>query len=304
MNAGSGGADISAGYLVQLTGDSPGLLYPLTNGAHSIGRGMENAFCIMNASVSRQHAIVWVDPHTGVRISDLGSTNGTYRNGGRLSARGEQRLDDGDLIRFGAEIVVKYTRPDPTEIEAQRELFERAVRDPLTGLFNRRYFLERTRRLIHTDGFGPRGLALLMVDIDHFKRINDRHGHDGGDAVLREIAEVLRVSTRSDDLVARYGGEEFILALPNVTMDLARRRGERIRAAIEARAVTVGQATVDVTASVGIAFVPSTVPSELEPLIAAADRALYAAKDSGRNRVVLCSENALSELRTTVDDEP
>jgi two-component system cell cycle response regulator len=127
---------------------------------------------------------------------------------------------------------------------------------------------------------------VLMIDIDHFKRVNDTFGHETGDAVLREVATVLRQCTRSQDLVARYGGEEFVVALPIASLGLATERAERIRRGLSARRILAQGAPLRITASIGVAFTPAGRPLPVEALIASADQSLYRAKDGGRDRVV------------------
>jgi two-component system, cell cycle response regulator len=126
----------------------------------------------------------------------------------------------------------------------------------------------------------------LMLDVDHFKQINDRYGHVAGDDVLREVATVIRESTRAEDLVARYGGEEFVIALPVSLASLAVRRAERIRVELAARTIVAGSHHVRLTASVGLSFNPPGWPRNERALIVSADQALYQAKAGGRNRVV------------------
>jgi diguanylate cyclase (GGDEF)-like protein len=145
------------------------------------------------------------------------------------------------------------------------------------------------------------GLAVLMLDIDHFKRINDRYGHVAGDGVLREVAAVIRESTRAEDLVARYGGEEFVVALPVSTPQLATERAERIRCNLAARTIYAGNDEIRVTASLGLAFGPSGGSRHEVALIMAADQALYQAKAEGRNRVVyggLATQQTLAMRKT------
>ena len=162
------------------------------------------------------------------------------------------------------------------------------MRDPLTGLYNRSFFLDQIGPMAELGASRGQGLAVLMLDIDHFKRVNDTLGHDAGDAVLREVAAVLRESTRGEDLVARYGGEEFVAALPVASPGQATERAERIR--VEPRRPADrppgGSPPLRVTASLGLAFAHPGRLRSASALITAADHCLYQAKNAGRNRVV------------------
>jgi two-component system, cell cycle response regulator len=159
--------------------------------------------------------------------------------------------------------------------------------DPLTLLLNRRALTERLAAEVERSRRYSSALSLLMVDLDHFKDVNDQHGHLVGDVVLRAVAEVLQQAVRSADVVARYGGEEFVVVLPETPLSGARVFAERIRAAIAAFpfAADAGHGPVQVTASVGIAVFPSDGVDSVGDLLARADEALYRAKSAGRNRV-------------------
>ena len=127
------------------------------------------------------------------------------------------------------------------------------MRNGLTGLYNRAYFLNQVEKLAIRSVTEGIGLAILMVDVNHFKRINDRHGHLIGDVVLRDVSGVLRESTRTEDLVARFGGEEFIIALPVASAELATDRADRIRRNVAARRIRTAVGEVRVTVSTGLA---------------------------------------------------
>jgi diguanylate cyclase (GGDEF)-like protein len=261
-------------------------MFRISGGGTQLGRGAENTYSLQESCISRNHAYVRADTKNDAWLTDLGSTNGTFVNGQRLSANGPHLLKDGDRIQLGSVLVLKFVRLNPSEERFQREMFERTVRDALTGLYNRAYFSNQVGPL--TEGVSMRGLgmAILLLDIDRFKRINDTYGHDVGDDVLREVACVLRDSTRSDDLVARYGGEEFVLALPVRDPDLATERAERIRTNLSSRAIRAGRETLHVTASIGLAYAPPELPRPAAELITVADRCLYQAKRTGRDRLV------------------
>jgi diguanylate cyclase (GGDEF)-like protein len=182
-------------------------------------------------------------------------------------------------------------------------MFERTVRDPMTGLYNRSYFLDQIGALRCRHGAQGTGLAVLMLDVDHFKGINDRYGHLAGDAVLREVATVLREATRPEDLVARYGGEEFVVALPVSGPDLATERAERIRASQAARRILAGGEEIRVSVSIGLAFgAPGRLRDEVT-LIEMADQALYRAKAAGRNRVAFGWPGVDSDSQVTQSAE-
>lgn len=170
-----------------------------------------------------------------------------------------------------------------------------AVIDPLTGLFNRRYALPHLARIAERAAETGRGYAVMLIDIDRFKRVNDRHGHAAGDAVLVEVARRLRDNLRAVDLVARIGGEEFMVALPETGVEQACATAERLRTLMEATPMDLpgGAGQIGVTISVGVAFGcnrglaagDANVEAEVHALMEQADRALYGAKASGRNTV-------------------
>jgi diguanylate cyclase (GGDEF)-like protein len=253
----------------------------------TLGRSAENTFPLDDMTVSRRHATVRADSLGQVTLTDDGSTNGTFVNGSRLAPGRAIGLEDGDRVQFGSGVVLKLVRLDSSDVHFQQEMFERTVRDGLTGVYNRAYFLNQIGPLSARSASDGLDLAILMVDVDHFKKINDRYGHLVGDAVLRDISGVLRESTRSEDLVARYGGEEFIAALPFSCSDLAVERAEQIRQCIEARRIRACGREVRVTVSIGLAYGTAEWPLRPVALIEAADEALYQAKNDGRNCVVL-----------------
>ncbi|OYQ36527.1 hypothetical protein CHU95_04755 [Niveispirillum lacus] len=170
--------------------------------------------------------------------------------------------------------------------QLELQLEEQAHIDPLTGIANRRRLeqealaeVERARRF-------NRPLSLAVLDLDHFKSINDRHGHPFGDKVLRALADIGRTSLRQTDLFARFGGEEFVVLMPETTAETAAQIADRLRTKLSSTMVTEGDVSVAVTVSVGVATFGSGTAT-MEALMAEADRALYAAKDQGRDRVVI-----------------
>jgi diguanylate cyclase (GGDEF)-like protein len=208
------------------------------------------------------------------------------------------------LLAFISTVVITSLALSALKIERGRameqlerlltELREQAVTDPLTGLYNRRYLWEFLRREWIRAKRKEDTLAVIMIDLDHFKRINDAHGHEAGDFVLTAIAGLLRNRIRSSDIVCRYGGEEFALVLPEASMENARLRAEDIRLAIKEldlnhQGVPLGR----ITASLGIAIFPDHV-ADPDALMHAADAALYDAKNGGRDRAVFSPPGRLS----------
>lgn len=177
-------------------------------------------------------------------------------------------------------------------LKLRESLRQQSIRDPLTGLYNRRFLEESAQREVlrasrHTTQDGANGLALLMIDIDHFKNFNDQHGHEVGDQVLRQVAEVFQRQTRGSDVAARYGGEEFTLVLADIPAALALARAERVRAEVAALVLQSSGASLGtITISIGLAQFP-THGSTVKELLLAADKALYEAKRAGRNRVAV-----------------
>ncbi len=218
------------------------------------------------------------------------------------------------LLDMGAEGVVGEAT-DPAEIalrlarhldgarhaetlrEQLRNGLRAAVIDPLTGLHNRRYALPFLARLNDTAQRDGRSFAVMVADLDHFKRINDRHGHAAGDAVLRQVARLLKSNLRDEDMIARIGGEEFLMVLPDVLRDTALRTARRLCTVIRNSPFQVPstEAPVQVTISIGVTLAcprPGTPPAGVDSLIDAADRALYDSKSCGRNMVTVCGQSA------------
>jgi diguanylate cyclase (GGDEF)-like protein/PAS domain S-box-containing protein len=184
-----------------------------------------------------------------------------------------------------AEMVSERIGMAIANLRLREKLRAQSIRDPLTRLFNRRYLEESLlRELAQAERSGDE-VALLMLDLDHFKRYNDSHGHEAGDAALVAAAEALVSRCRTSDIVCRYGGEELVMVLPRTTLEQAQLRAEDARAAVAAAAVTSrGRSLPGVTISVGVAVYPRHT-ADFQSLLAAADRALYGAKQAGRNRV-------------------
>ncbi len=243
-----------------------------------IGRSPDADFQINHRSVSRQHCRVWHDG-SRYRVRDLDSTNKTFVNEQPVL---EAELQDGDHIGVG-ETVLKFVAQGSLEARYHDELYQLATSDPLTGLYNRRQFQELMEKEILRAARHGRALALALLDIDHFKAINDRHGHPAGDGVIRAVAALLRQAARSDQLIARIGGEEFAVVYAEQSLAESAQGAERLRAAVAALPHSLGGATLTVSISIGLAAWAAGMG--LSDLMRAADSQLYRAKQGGRNRV-------------------
>ncbi|MEM8700149.1 MAG: sensor domain-containing diguanylate cyclase, partial [Pseudomonadota bacterium] len=172
-------------------------------------------------------------------------------------------------------------------LKLREQLRDQSIRDVLTGLYNRRFFLDTARREIARALNSSEPLAIISFDVDRFKKFNDTHGHDAGDQVLRTISGVMKELYQGREIPCRFGGEEFIVLLPGTGPDEIVARAEALRKAIEKCRVRYGNQNLTVTISAGLATYPRD-GSELQEMIKRADKALYAAKEAGRNQVVDC----------------
>jgi two-component system cell cycle response regulator len=272
-------------YLLVISGPSFGEMYKLKGDRSVLGRGEKTDIRVLDDGVSREHAAVEREGGKMVLV-DLRSTNGTFCNGVRVS---RQDLTDGDKVSIGATTILKFTYQDQVDERYQKQLFESALRDGLTSTFNRRYFVDRLNTEIRFAVRHQKALALLFVDIDHFKKINDNYGHLAGDGVLAAVARVMTATIRAEDVLARYGGEEFAVICREIDGEGARALGERLRGAIEQHRFEV----IPVTVSVGAAVERKV--GDAQGLIAAADAAMYEAKRAGRNRVCLHARSSTPE---------
>ena len=183
-------------------------------------------------------------------------------------------------------------------LRLRRRLVDQAMRDPLTGLYNRRIMAEMFTRELMVAKRKERPLAIVMIDIDHFKLFNDRHGHEAGDAVLRAVAQLLSAECRSSDVVCRYGGEEFAILLPEANRESAVQRASRLREGVKTLAVANrGIALEPVTISMGIAVFPDH-GMDAGALLRAADEALYRSKMMGRDRVTVADRETQDLFKT------
>jgi two-component system, cell cycle response regulator len=266
--------------LVVIHGLDLGRKYDLMKETTVVGRSSKADIQVDQEAISRNHAKFSI---TGNRVSlkDMGSTNGTYVNDELITT--DMQLRNGDLVKIGRTIF-KFIAGGNIESAYHDEIYRLTTVDGLTQVFNRRYFEETVEREISRCHRYGRQLSLVMVDIDHFKQINDTHGHLAGDHVLKHVASAIKTRIRREDILARYGGEEFALLLPEVDLKGAVALAEKIRKLIEKQRFEFDKQEIPVTISAGVAGL-ATPNYEAADLVRAADTQLYAAKSEGRNRV-------------------
>jgi len=261
--------------LVVIAGPGLGQQYDLADTVVDIGRQEECVISIPSSKVSRRHASIQrvLGRYT---VTDLGSTNGTFLNGQRLEKA--QQLKDGDKIKVG-ELVLKYME-SRLELQYHQQILSMATTDALTGAQNKRSFDETFPNLVLKALADGSALALILFDVDHFKRINDTHGHSAGDSVLRDLGQ-LSQSLADPHKVYRVGGEEFAILIAGeagVTLRLS----ESLRSAVEAHGFVHEQTAIPVTLSVGYAEI--VLNDSAQQLYQRADKNLYGSKHGGRNR--------------------
>lgn len=264
--------------LIVVSGMMLGLQIELTDAEIFIGRASECALALPHPSVSRQHCRIWLEDDRYL-IEDLGSTNRTFLNG-KAVTRAELR--DSDQISVGNN-AIKFFVGASMEADYHHELIDLAIYDSLTGFFNRRHFRTLLDEEVDKAKNGA-ALSLLMLDLDHFKDVNDRYGHLVGDQVLSAVAQVIRESVPASAPIGRLGGEEFGLALRDAALAEATALAEIVRAAIASRPIETREHRLAVTMSVGVAQ-SGTHGDTSADLLGYADAALYRAKEGGRNRV-------------------
>jgi diguanylate cyclase (GGDEF)-like protein len=280
------------GVLVRLDGDASGEVISIPRRGVRVGRSGRAQVHIPEPSVSREHARI-VYEYGAYYVVDESSQNGTQVAGRRI-VRAELR--DGDLVVFGQRATYRFSLMDQTQEQVMRRLFESSTRDPLTGADNRRNMDSRLQAEIAFAERHSRPLSVILLDIDFFKAVNDRHGHPAGDEVLKAVAAVVRGQLRTEDAFARYGGEEFVIVLRDTALLQAALVAERVRERIAKTPIEMGSGTINVTVSAGCASLACCVGASIENLIGAADRRLYKAKRTGRNRVV-SSEDSVAAAR-------
>jgi two-component system, cell cycle response regulator len=269
--------------LTVLTGVNAGQVFTLDHAENVIGRSREAQVRIDDVGISRRHTRVVRTEEGRFYVEDLGSTNGTF-----VAARRIERLElrPGDRVQVGPNVLFRFSMIDATEEHLARSLYEASTRDALTRAFNRKYFVERLTAEVAYATRHKSAVAVVLFDLDHFKAINDTHGHLAGDVVLRFVAAQVQRTIRLEDVLARYGGEEFVIIVRGIEHAKVAVFAERVRRAVETLVVPYEALELHATISVGAASLEQCGDgASPEALLLLADERLYQAKGLGRNRV-------------------
>jgi two-component system, cell cycle response regulator len=272
------------GVFIVASGLETGRVLPLPSTAFvKLGRAPECTFTFDDESLSREHALVL--HAAGEYILKDTSTNGSFVNDARVAST--VALKDGDRVQLGSDTILRFALVDDQEAAALRRVYEAAILDGLTGVFNRKHLEQRIAIELDLAIKHDAPLSVIMIDVDHFKKVNDTWGHLAGDAVLKNVATVLGQQMRPDDVLARYGGEEFVVVARDTPIDRAVAFADELRTKVGASPVQFGGQEICVTSSAGVAsLVCCGTARDRATLLGTADRRLYAAKQAGRNRVV------------------
>jgi two-component system cell cycle response regulator len=264
-------------HLLILSGPELGSSVELGNQAVEIGRDQDCAVTLTSDGVSRRHARVQLI-FALYFVTDLGSTNGTFVNEQRVSMA---QLNDGDQLRIG-DAVLKFVA-NHLEVQYTKRALDLATTDALTGVSNKQHFETSFEKALHSCKKSGRPLSLILLDVDHFKLINDRFGHAAGDLVLASTARVISSALPANAALYRVGGEEFAVVLPSADHAGGIAHAERIRHVVAQQPIEHQGRRVPVTISLGVAELSAGETSA--ELYARADQQLYASKHAGRNRV-------------------
>ena len=270
-----------------LTGDEAGRFHLVGREGAVLGRSAAADILFPLDTVSRHHArIAWADGQ--FTRTDLGSHNGTFLDG--LEIHGSITLPRRCRIQLGTQLILQFDGLDLLGVQAMRKLSESLLVDALTGTGNRSHLEQRLLQELSYARRHRHPFGLLLLDLDHFKDLNDTHGHVAGDHVLAAVGQALREVCRAEDAVFRYGGEEFCVLVRGLDASQMVRMAERIRKSIAALRVethnTAGAPVMaSVTVSIGVASLDLDHPPSVEQVLLTADRALYRAKAWGRDRV-------------------
>jgi diguanylate cyclase (GGDEF)-like protein len=287
--------------LVFLRGELLAVPIPLERSEVTLGRALDADVRINDSQASRLHARIRTerDEASGevrYRLTDLDSTNGTLLNGKPID---DAFLEDGDKFVIG-DHMIRFEMLDEIDREFQQQIHRLLVHDELTGLLTSKSFFSELRREAARAEADSKPFCVLMMDLDHFKEVNDTYGHLAGSETLEEVGAVIKSSLRAGDVGARFGGEEFAAFLLDADYAQGMVAAERVRSAIEKHEFPATRRGSDeeprthrMTISVGVASFPNDARDPIQ-LVEKADSALYRAKRSGRNRVCAYQPEKLS----------
>jgi two-component system cell cycle response regulator len=275
-----------------LSGLDAGRLVALESSEVIIGSGADADLVIHETGVSRHHARLVRTPDGSFQVEDLGSVNGTFVGETRVTVA---PLAHGHLLQLGPRLRMRFAIVDAVDQALHQQLYESSVLDPLTKVFNRRYLEARLRAEVARTRRASGELALLMIDVDALKYVNDAFGHLSGDRALCAVAARIHRALRVEDVLVRFGGDEFVVLAVGTDRVDARQLAERLRSGVESMHMSARGRDVHVTASIGVASLAELAAND-EPLalLAAADARMYRAKQSGKNRVCSADEVARS----------
>ncbi len=268
--------------LLVISGINVGMIYKLKKNRIIIGRGDECDITLRESSISRVHAAIDIDLSGEATITDMKSTNGTFVNGVPVSF---SSITNGVRIQLGSSTVLKFVLQDSFEAEFQANMYESVIKDTLTQAYNKRYFLDRITSEFSHSLRHYQQLALIMIDVDHFKQVNDTYGHLAGDEVLKELVKRITGHLRLGDVLCRYGGEEFVIIVRECNPESLLPLAERILDLFREKPMNFKDETISITISAGVSSIIDKNVRTVEDLLAEADKNLYLAKSAGRNCV-------------------
>lgn len=267
--------------LVIMTGPNKGAVHNLGPGKTTLGRSERADISVGGKGISRVHAVLELSPDGVVRLRDSDSTNGVFSQGARVT---DVRLQPGDVFGLGPELKLRLESTDGGLHELIDEMYRSSKVDSLTNLLNRRAFEERMDEEFSVARRHGLESCLAIIDVDHFKSVNDNYGHDSGDEVLRTVASILKDQVRTGDVVGRWGGEEFVVFVRQSELEGAKILLDRLRVVVSDTEITTATGhTIKVSFSGGLVSLSNC--ADWREALSRADEALYRSKENGRNQV-------------------
>jgi two-component system cell cycle response regulator len=257
---------------------------PIGVGSATIGRGPLCDISVQGRGISRTHLRLEHSPEQSLIVVDAASTNGIFVNGKKVE---RHALADRDVLQLGPETVLRLIFAPACDMGMRVRQYEHSIIDDLTGVHNRRYLNDSLNHEIAFASRHGQPLCVMLLDIDHFKSINDEFGHEAGDTVLKQLAERIADALRNEDVFARLGGDEFAIVTRGLPIDSVIEAAQRLRTLIAGRTFRWQDKDVECTISLGGSLLAKGGSIDASNLLKRADENLYAAKDLGRNRIVI-----------------